>query len=65
MELVFKARIICKMFFLVPSQKPVTRENWDKFLNNKIYSYTKKSHLALGNLPKLVFWSILSFKIEK
>ena len=32
------------------------------FLNDKIYSYTKKSYLALGNLAKLVFWSILSFK---
>ena len=28
----------------------------------KIYSYTKKSHLALGNSAKLVFWSILSLK---
>ena len=54
------------MFSLVPSKKPVSRENWDKnqvftfqFFNDTIYSY-----LALGNLPKLVFctWSILSFK---
>ena len=45
--------------------------NWDKLsvylsrLEGKIYSYTKKSHLALNNLAKLVFWLILSFKIEK
>ena len=33
------------------------------FLNDKIYSYTKKNnYLALGNLAKLMFWSILSFK---
>ena len=25
-----KARIMCKTFSLVPSKKPVTRENWDK-----------------------------------
>jgi hypothetical protein len=31
-----------------------------QFLNDKIYSYTKKGHLAIGNLEKLVFWSILS-----
>ena len=36
-----------------------------RFLNNKIYSYTKKNYLALGNLAKLMFWSILSIKIEK
>ena len=30
------------------------------FLNDKIYSYTQKNYLALGNLAK---WSILSFKI--
>ena len=32
------------------------------FLNSKIYSYTKNNYLALGNLAKLVFWSISSFK---
>ena len=32
------------------------------FLNNKIYSYTKKNYLAPGNLAKLMFWIILSFK---
>ena len=32
------------------------------FLNDKIYSYTKNNYLALGNLAKLMFWSILSFK---
>ena len=31
-------------------------------LNDKIFSYTKKNYLALGNLTKLMFWSILSFK---
>ena len=36
-----------------------------QLLNNNIYSYTIKSHLALGNLAKLVFWSILLLKIEK
>jgi hypothetical protein len=34
-------------------------------LKAKMYNYTKKSHLALGNLAKLVFWSILSFKYSK
>ena len=29
-------------------------------LNDKIYNYTKKNYLALGNL---MIWSILSFKI--
>jgi hypothetical protein len=34
-------------------------------LNDKMYSYTKKkSHLALCNLAKLVFWSIYHSKIE-
>ena len=32
------------------------------FLNNKVYSYTKNNYLALGNLAKVMFWSILSFK---
>ena len=33
-------------------------------LNDKTYSYTKKTnYLALGNLAKLMFLSILSFKI--
>ena len=32
------------------------------FLYEKIYSYTKKNYFALGNLAKLMFWSILSFK---
>ena len=32
------------------------------FLNDKIYRYTTKNYLALGNLAKLMFWSILSFK---
>ena len=57
---------ICKKyFFLVPSIKPVTKKtelNYAftfPFLSDKIYNYTKKSHLALGNLAKLVFWSIL------
>ena len=27
------------------------------FLNDEIYSYTKKNYLALGNLAKLMFWS--------
>ena len=25
----------------------------------EMYNHTKKSHLALGNLAKMVFWSIL------
>ena len=33
-----------------------------KFLDDNIYSYTIKSNLALENLAKLVFWSMLSFK---
>ena len=33
-----------------------------RFLNDKIYSYTKTSKLTLCNLSKLVFWSTLSFK---
>ena len=33
------------------------------FLNDKIYSYT--NYLALGNLAKLKFGSILSFKISQ
>ena len=32
------------------------------FLNDKIYSYTKKWHLALSNSTKLMFWSVLTFK---
>ena len=32
------------------------------FLNDKIYHHTKKNYLALGNLAKLMFRSILSFK---
>ena len=35
-----------------------------QFLNDEIYSYTIKSHLVHGNLAKLVFWSILSFKLR-
>ena len=34
-------------------------------LKAKMHNYTKKSYLALGNLAKLVFWSILSFKNGK
>ena len=30
--------------------------------NDEFYSHTEKTHLALGNLTKLVFWSILSVK---
>ena len=32
------------------------------FLNDRIYSYTKKNYLALDNWAKLMFWSIFSFK---
>ena len=35
------------------------------FLNDKINSYTKKNYLALGNLAKLMFWSIFFSKICK
>ena len=31
-------------------------------LKAEIYNYTKKRYLALGNLAKFVFWSILLFK---
>ena len=31
-------------------------------MKDKNYSYTKKCLFALGNLEKLVFWSILSVK---
>ena len=57
--------ICIKYFFLVPSIKPVTKKTETNyaltfpFLSDKIYNYTKKSHLALENLAKLVFWSIL------
>ena len=33
-----------------------------QFFNDKFFNFTIKSHLALGNLPKLLFWSILSFQ---
>ena len=36
-----------------------------QFLNNKIYRYTKKIYLALGNLTKLMFWSILFHVIQE
>ena len=32
------------------------------FLNDKIYSYTKKTTIWHNYLAKLMFWSILSFK---
>ena len=61
---------MCKIFSLVPSKK-LSQEKTEakevfnfQFLNDKIYSYTKKSHLALGNLAKLVFWSILLLKVN-
>jgi hypothetical protein len=31
-------------------------------INDNTYNYTKKNNLALGNLAKLIFWLILSFK---
>ena len=34
------------------------------FLNEKIYSYTKKNYLELGNLAKLMFWSILFARLK-
>ena len=31
-------------------------------MGSRTLNYTKKNYLALGNLAKLMFWSILSFK---
>ena len=31
---------------------------------DKMYSYTKKNYLALGNLAKLMFWSILFARLK-
>ena len=60
---------ICVKHFLSFPQKNLWPEKTEtnqvftfQFLNDRIYSYTKKSNLALGNLAKLIFWSILSFK---
>ena len=56
-----KVRNMCKIFSLIPS-KNMTSEKTEtnqvftfQFSNDKIYSHTKKSHLALDNLSKLVF----------
>ena len=60
-------RFFCFKFSFIPSNIPLTRETDKKcyvklqFSNDTIYRHTKK-HLALGNLAKLVFVSILSFK---
>jgi hypothetical protein len=35
-----------------------------QFLNDKIYSYNKKNYLALGNLAKFMFWSILFARLK-
>ena len=55
--------IYCLDFLWIVSNFPPTRQTETKvqFLNDIIYSYTKK-HLAIGNLVKLVFWSNFSFK---
>ena len=31
-------------------------------MGSRTVNYTKKNYLALGNLAKLMFWSIISFK---
>ena len=51
--------------FLSPEKwKQKKESNFAKlpFLNDKIYSYMYKKHFALGNLAKLLLWSILSIK---
>ena len=60
---------ICVKYFFSFPQKNLSPEKTEKnyvftfqFLNDKIYSYIKKSHFALSNLAKLVLWSMLSFK---
>jgi hypothetical protein len=65
-----RPKLSAKWILSILSDLPLTREtetnvyffNFTKlqFLNDKIYSFTKKTYLALGNLAK--FWSILSFK---
>ncbi len=35
-----------------------------QFLNDKIYSYNKNNYLALANLAKLMFWSILFARLK-
>ena len=58
---------MCKIFSLIPSkklspEKTDTKVFTSQLMNDKIYSYTKKTRLALGNLAKLVFWLIWSIK---
>ena len=58
---------MCKIFSLIPSkklspEKTDTKVFTSQLMNDKIYSYTKKTCLALGNLAKLVFWLNWSFK---
>ena len=35
-----------------------------QFLNDKIYGYTENNYLALGNLAKLMFWSVLFARLK-
>ena len=56
----------CVSYFLlilsdVLSLEKLSHFEKKKILNDKIV--LQKSHLTLGNLAKLVFWSILSYKI--
>ena len=56
---------ICVKYFLLFPQKNLSPEKNCLLLNFWIIKFTvvaKKNHLTLGNLAKLVFWSISSFK---
>ena len=57
---------MCFLFSLVPSYFPLMRETDRKkvehFWKLTLILYNKKTHLAMANLKKLVFWWILSFK---
>ena len=54
---------MCKIFSLVLTKKHLTGDNCDKqFLFDNIYSYTKKSHLALAKIIALVNFIIQKLK---
>ena len=38
------------------------KSNINCVMGSRTVNYTKTNYLALGNLAKLIFWSILSFK---
>ena len=63
---------ICVKYFVSFPQKTLTTEKTETnkvftfwFLSDKVYSFNKKSHLSLGNLAKLMFWSISLLKNGK